>query len=90
LQGILRFIIDNFVTVAGAAILTVFTARIIFNIKIDAKSLFLYTASFVAVSGAIVAVANYGLAKLSPSLAMIFRTVFTTLTSILLLKFFSG
>jgi len=40
LQGILRFIIDNFVTVAGAAILTVFTARIIFNIKIDAKSLF--------------------------------------------------
>jgi len=52
--------------------------------------LFLYTASFVAVSGAIVAVANYGLAKLSPSLAMIFRTVFTTLTSILLLKFFFG
>jgi two-component system sensor histidine kinase AgrC len=90
LQGILRFIIDNFVTVAGAAILTVFTARIIFNIKIDAKSLFLYAASFVAVSGAIVAVANYGLAKLSPSLAMIFRTVFTTLTSILLLKFFFG
>ncbi|ABN52543.1 MAG TPA: GHKL domain-containing protein [Hungateiclostridium thermocellum] len=90
MQGILRFIIDNFVTVAGAAILTVFTARIIFNIKIDAKSLFLYTASFVAVSGAIVAVANYGLAKLSPSLAMIFRTVFTTLTSILLLKFFFG
>jgi len=63
LQGILRFIIDNFVTVAGAAILTVFTARIIFNIKIDAKSLFLYTASFVAVSGAIVAVANYGFSQ---------------------------
>ncbi len=88
MQGIIRFIIDNFVTVIGAAILTAFTARIIFNIKFDAKSLFLYAGSFVVISGAIVGFANYGLVKLSPNLAMMFRTIFTTLTSILLLKFF--
>ncbi|HOM02450.1 MAG TPA: GHKL domain-containing protein [Acetivibrio sp.] len=88
MQAILRFVVDNFITVIGAAILTAFTAQIIFNIKIDAKSLLLYAGSFVIVSGAIVAIANYGLVKFSPSLAMMFRTIFTTLTSILLLKLF--
>lgn len=88
MQGILSFIIDNFVTVIGAAFLTAFTAKIIFNTRFTAKSLVLYAVAFVATSGLIVAFANYGLIKISPNLAMMFRTIFTTLTSILLLSFF--
>jgi two-component system sensor histidine kinase AgrC len=88
LQGIIRFIIDNFVTVFGAAILTAFTAQLIFNTKFNARILLLYALSFVVISGAIVAFANYGLVKFSPNIAMVFKTIFTTLTSILLLKFF--
>lgn len=88
MHTVLSFIIDNLATVIGAAFLTAITAQIIFNVKFRLKTLFIYAATFIFTFGTIVAFSDYVLIKVSPNLAMTFRTVFCALSAILMLKYF--